>query len=118
MSSAVGAATSEPAPLPIAPVPNIQLPRWPPTMTAQSFRMGWVRRVRVPCERSDGARYVDDASRRRVPDALCRGCDGALIRDLGLEDKGASAPTLAAVFPCSSDPMRTVKPWGREAFAI
>jgi hypothetical protein len=42
------------------------------------------RRVRVPCERSDGPRNVDDASRRCVPDAICRGCDGALIRDVGV----------------------------------
>ena len=35
-------ATIEPAPLSVAPVPAIQLSRWPPTMTTSSFSLGSV----------------------------------------------------------------------------
>ena len=35
-------ATTEPAPLSVAPVPAIQLSRWPPTITTSSFSLGSV----------------------------------------------------------------------------
>ena len=51
-----------------------------------------------------------------APDALCRGRDGALIRNVELEGERRH-PLFAAVSSCSRlrDSMSAAKPWGREA---
>ena len=56
-----------------------------------------------------------------VPDALRRGCDGALIRDVELEGVRASAPTLFVAVSSWSrlrDPTSMVKRWAARSFAV